>query len=254
MNTDACVAEGVTLHVVDRVLVPGMETIATILERNFTLFAEALMFTRVFDFLDKEDKSRTVFVPTDEAFAAQIPPNLLACLMYRRLPLSDLVLYHITDGAEYTSSLSLREFTYTLLQYHAIHLTTSPDGVITFSNNPPSNIIVADIPASNGVIHVVDSVLIPPNMDFGMCSDFVPTTAPPVTTPEPEVPTTLGMMTDPEMTAPPEVNTDDVPVTDPEMTTPPEVTTDDEPVTAPSGVSPPPTLLAFPDDLLRLNP
>lgn len=203
MNPDACAAEGVMLHVVDRVLLPGMETIATILERNFTRFTEALMFTRVFDFLDKEDISRTVFVPTDEAFAAQIPEELLACLMYRRLPLSDLVLYHIADGAEYSSSLSLREFTYTLLQYQVIRLQTSSDGVITFSNNPPSNIIVADIPASNGVIHVVDSVLIPANMDFEMCSDFVPTT-PPATTPAEMTTTPLG-------TTPPEATTDDGP-------------------------------------------
>lgn len=208
---------------------PGMETIASILERDFTMFTEALRFVRVFDFLDKEDVSRTVFVPTDEAFSAQIPDDLFACLMYMRLPLSDLVLYHIAEGADYTSSLSLREFTYTLLRSHAIRLTTSPEGNITFSTDPPSNIIVANIPASNGVIHVVDNVLIPPGMDFGMCQDFVPTTPPtmPPTTPVPittaveettEEGTTEEMTTEEVTTE--EVTTEEV-TTDPEMTTPP---------------------------------
>lgn len=251
MNTDACVADGVTLHVVDRVLMPGMETIATILGRNqsLSMFTEALMFTKVFDFLDKEDVSRTIFVPTNEAFAAQIPDELLVCLMYRRLPLSDLVLYHIADGAEYTPSLSLREFTYTLLRYQVIRLTTSPEGVITFSNNPPSNIIAANIPASNGVIHVVDSVLIPPNMDFGMCSDLVPTTEPPTEPPTTPAPATM----------PPVTTTTTEPTTMPpaptEMTTLPEVTTDIVPGPAAPLATSTPALRIVPDDeLLRQNP
>lgn len=205
MNSDACLAERVTLHVIDRVLIPGMETIASILEQNstFTMFTEALRFARVLDFLDREDVSRTLFVPTDEAFSAQIPEALFNCLLtYMRLPLSDLVLYHLATGAEYTPSLSLREFSYTLLQGQVLRLTTSPEGRITFSTNPPANIIMANIPAINGVIHVIDSVLIAPNMDFGMCSQFIPTTPPPTTAaPETTEVTTLSdVTTDPDTT------------------------------------------------------
>jgi hypothetical protein len=188
-NADACLAEGVTLQVIDRVLIPGTRTIANIL--SFSLFSQVLSATGVLDFLDREDVSRTVFVPTDEAFSAQIPDDLLQCLLnYMRRPLSDLVLFHIAEGAEYTPSLSLRGFSHTLLRTHVLSLMTSPDGNITFTTDPPANIVTANIPASNGVIHIIDAVLIAPNMDFGMCSEFVPTTppptTPPATTPAPE--------------------------------------------------------------------
>lgn len=219
VNADACITEGVTLHVIDRVLIPpggmaGMQTIADFLQSssNFTIFTEALRFANVLSFLGNEDVSRTVFVPNDETFSAQIPDDLLRCLMYMRLPLSDLVLYHITRGTEYTTSLSLREFRHTLLLGQATRLTTSSEGVITFNNNdPPSSIVVPNIAASNGVIHVIDNVLIPPNLDFGMCLEFVPTTpptAPPPPTTEPVTTvaaTTMDLTTPTEVTTPPDV-------------------------------------------------
>ena len=193
---DVCVSDGVTLHVIDRVLVPSLETIASILESqsNFTRFLRALDIARVLDFLDKEDGvSRTLFVPTDAVFDAQIPEDLFDCLMYKRYPLNDLVLYHVSRGAEYTPSLSLREFTYTLNIPNVIRLTTNANGSITFLTTPPSTIVVENIPASNGVIHVIDGVLFPPNLDYNECEEFVPTTPPPTTAP----PTTDPPTTDP---------------------------------------------------------
>ena len=204
VNADACRTDGgETLQVIDRVLIPANETIASILSANssFSLFVEALNFARVFDFLDKDDVSRTVFAPTDDAFNEQIPPDLFVCLMYNRLPLNDLVLFHIARGAEYTPSLSLRQFTYTL-QLQPIHLLTDSEGTITFLTQPRSTIVTPNIPASNGVIHVVDNVLIPPNMDYGECINLVPTTPPPTTMMTTPPPTTM-MTTPPPTTAPP---------------------------------------------------
>ena len=235
INADACITETATLHVVDRVLVPGMETIADILsaESNFSLFTEALRFTNVNNFLDNEDVSRTVFVPTNEAFSSQIPDELFQCLMYMRAPLSNLILYHLTKGAEYTSSLSLREYTHTLLPATAIRVLTSPEGVVTLDNNPPSTIIEANISASNGVVHVIDTVLVPPNMNFGMCDDFVPTTvtttemttAAPTTTPDATTtapPTTMGSTSPPATT----MDTTGPPAATMDTTAPPAITMD----------------------------
>lgn len=192
VNGDACVTEsGGTLQVIDRVLMPGMESIADILEGNddFAMFTEALRASGFFSFLDHGDVSRTVFVPTNEAFATAIPMDLFTCLMYQRVLLNDIVLYHIARGAEYTPSLSLRQFTHTL-QLQPIRLNTDENGTITLINERPSTIIMPDIPASNGVVHVVDNVLIPPNFNFGKCEEFVPTTPPPTTQPTTMPPTT----------------------------------------------------------------
>ena len=197
VNPDACFfpkrKKEITLHVIDRVLMPTTRTIADFLESDprFSLFTEALTFARVLDFLDKEDVSRTVFVPTNDAFTNRIPPDLFNCLLnYMRLPLNDVVLYHIARGTEYTPSLCLRGYTYTL-QLSAINLRKN-GSVITFLTDPPSNIIEPNIPASNGVIHVVDNLLIPPNLDFGGCSEFVPTTTPAPTDPPTTAPPTTA--------------------------------------------------------------
>ncbi len=206
MNANACVTPSstVTLHVIDRVLMPGNGTIASILENNndFSLFTEALKFARVFDFLGKEDGvSRTVFVPTDEAFSEQIPPDLFTCLMYNRLPLHDIVLYHISEGADFTPSLALRQFAYTLQLQVVYLMDNNGSGNITFRTDPPTSIIRPDIPASNGVIHVIDGLLIPPGFNYGSCTEFVPTTPPPATTP----PTTMM----PPVTTLPNITPDD---------------------------------------------
>lgn len=185
VNADACITEGVTLQVIDRVLVPETQTIASILMQNpsLSMFTEALRFARVLDFLDKEDVSRTVFVPNNTAFNAQIPPDLFICLTsYMRFPLNELSLHHLVQGTEYTTSLSLRQFTYTL-QSNPILLETDSEGTITLLTSPPATITVPNIPASNGVIHIIDGVLIPPNFDYGGCIEFVPTTQPPTTAP-----------------------------------------------------------------------
>ena len=193
MNPNACTDMLITLHVVDRVFIPVNETIASMLRNRFSAdhsaFIEALEFARVLDFLDKGDKSRTLFLPTNEAFNEQIPPDLFICLQYSRVQLSDLVLFHMADSAEYTPSLTLRMFSYTRLPGQVLHLTTNANGVIVFQLNN-GTITEPNIPASNGVIHIIDRVLIPPNFDFGRCSEFVPTTPPPTTAAPTEAPTT----------------------------------------------------------------
>ena len=192
-----CVSSNVTLNVIDRVLMPGDMTIASILsdDPNFSNFVEALRFTRVFDFLDNDEGvSRTVLAPNNQAFDRLIPTELFSCLMYMRLPLHDLVLYHIAQSAEYTSSLALRQGLHTL---HLSSLRLMGDSSnITFLTVPPSSIVVPNITASNGVIHYISDVLIPPTLDFGMCSDRVPTTVPDdgATTPEPDNATTPSSM------------------------------------------------------------
>ena len=192
MNADACRSVNVTLHIIDRVLMPGMMTIAGYLDNdpNFSDFTEALRFTKVFDFLDKEEGvSRTVFAPTNEAFARRIPIDLFTCLMYMRLPLHDFVLYHIAEGTEFTTSLSLRQAVVTL-QLTTLRLMSTADGNITFLTNPQSSIVIPNITASNGVIHVISDILLPSGFDFGMCSNFVPTT---MTTPPPTTMITTPM-------------------------------------------------------------
>lgn len=103
----------------------------------------------------------TVFAPTDDAFAA-LPAGLLDKLL---LPenlesLTAILLYHVVDGAVYSSELTDGD-TVTLEGSSVTTLITA-DGVTVNE----ANVTTADIAATNGVIHVIDQVLIPPFVDI----------------------------------------------------------------------------------------
>merc|ERR1712238_620981 len=89
----------------------------------------------------------TVFAPTDDAFDA-LPKGLVSCLLEEKnLPiLSDILLYHVASGKALSSSLSNNQRISTLLGGRAqLVVDTSP----------------------NGVIHVIDQVLVPPRVNVG---------------------------------------------------------------------------------------
>lgn len=185
INENACF-EQESLHIIDRVFMPSNQTIAAILRQstNFTSFTRALdsvstlgSSMSLLDFLDDPDKSRTVFVVPDEAFMRVIPPDLLNCLsIYMRRPLNDLLLFHIIKGTEYSSSLVYQKWLYTLRsEYLLVH--ASRDGSLALGSDIV-RVITTDIPARNGVIHVVESILFPSVFDYGMCQQFVPTEPP----------------------------------------------------------------------------
>lgn len=97
----------------------------------------------------------TVFAPTDEAFA-----NLLAELgitaeeLLQSDDLADILLYHVVEGKVMSTDLE-----------DGMEATTLNGQKVTISLNPvqvnSANVVTADIEASNGVIHVIDAVLLP---------------------------------------------------------------------------------------------
>ena len=99
----------------------------------------------------------TVFAPTDEAFeAAGI--NLSALDTEEgKSTLVDILTYHVYSGSVASTDVT-DELTVTMLNGDNASFTVS-DGVVKIED---ANITLADVPASNGVIHVIDKVLMPP--------------------------------------------------------------------------------------------
>ncbi|MFT4656145.1 MAG: transforming growth factor-beta-induced protein [Candidatus Aldehydirespiratoraceae bacterium] len=102
----------------------------------------------------------TVFAPTDEAFAA-LPDGLVDALLLpeNKDALVAILTYHVL-GAEVPSS-DVAPGDVDTLQGEAI--TIAADGDTLTVNE--ATIIAVDVEASNGVIHVIDSVLVPPSID-----------------------------------------------------------------------------------------
>ena len=99
----------------------------------------------------------TVFAPTDAAFAA-LPAGTVDALLADIPALTDILLYHVLDGAAVSSGQLFDGQTATMLNGSDITVTIN-NGVFI---NGTNQVIVADIAVSNGVLHVTDGVLLPP--------------------------------------------------------------------------------------------
>lgn len=105
----------------------------------------------------KGDGPFTVFAPTDDAFAA-LPEGVVDDLLKpeNKDKLTSILTYHVVPGKVMSSDLS-DGMTATTVQGDDVTITIG-DGVMVND----ATVTSADIEASNGVIHVVDSVLMPP--------------------------------------------------------------------------------------------
>jgi uncharacterized surface protein with fasciclin (FAS1) repeats len=102
----------------------------------------------------------TVFAPTDEAFA-KLPKGTLEKLLKpeNKATLQKILTYHVVSGA--VESKSLKSGRVKTVEGNQVDVGVSTRGRIRVNK---SRVIQADIKASNGVIHVIDSVLLPPGV------------------------------------------------------------------------------------------
>jgi len=97
----------------------------------------------------------TVFAPTDAAFAA-IPADQLQALLQDKAALSEILTYHVVSGAV-TSEQVVGLSEATTVQGTTIDIEVDGERVRVDG----ANVVQVDIPASNGVIHVIDAVITP---------------------------------------------------------------------------------------------
>jgi uncharacterized surface protein with fasciclin (FAS1) repeats len=99
----------------------------------------------------------TVFAPTDAAFAALPEGTVEELLEDPTGALAQILLYHVVGAEAYSTDLSDGQMIMTL-QGQDVTVTINDDGV--FIND--AKVTMADIAASNGVVHVIDAVILPP--------------------------------------------------------------------------------------------
>lgn len=125
---------------------------------SFTTLITALEATGLDDVLANEARSFTVFAPTDAAFSKLDPADLTA-LLNDPDTLSDILLYHVLADAEVNSSTAIAAAGTTLTMANTDDVGVALSGSDLFVNN--SQVIDPDVDANNGVIHAIDTVLIP---------------------------------------------------------------------------------------------
>jgi uncharacterized surface protein with fasciclin (FAS1) repeats len=103
---------------------------------------------------------RTVFAPTDDAFAALgLDENNVGTALSQDV-LTAILLYHVAPGRRYSEDVLASERIRTLLKGKNGFLFQD-GGVLTDNLGRPATIIVTDVPAANGVIHAIDAVVLP---------------------------------------------------------------------------------------------
>lgn len=164
--TDIETSNGV-IHVIDAVILPPTEeaqeeknTIVDIAvaDGRFTTLVAALQAAELVETLSGEGPF-TVFAPTDDAFAA-LPAGTVEDLLKpeNKQALTDILLYHVVSGKVMAADVvGLTSATTVLGKDLTITVT---DGKVFL--NDTVEVIITDIEASNGVIHVIDAVLLPP--------------------------------------------------------------------------------------------
>jgi len=120
---------------------------------NFTTLLAAVKQAGLVDAL-KGEGPYTLFAPTDEAFA-KIPQSQLQALLNDKKMLTSVLTYHVVaDNIPSSEVVKLKQAK--TLQGQSISINAS-NGVKVDN----ANVIMTDIVASNGVIHVIDSVIMP---------------------------------------------------------------------------------------------
>jgi transforming growth factor-beta-induced protein len=165
IEADIRASNGV-IHIIDAVLRTAAEepgTIAEIASATDDLSTLVAALTRVPALLDAASDAEadlTVFAPTNEAFTAfleeddrfddlaSIPDDVLTSVLQ----------YHILAGAKLAADLGESE---TTLNEEAVTISKTDDGVFI---NDDTKVTSANIEASNGVVHLINKVLVPPSL------------------------------------------------------------------------------------------
>ncbi|MCX6373707.1 MAG: fasciclin domain-containing protein [Actinobacteria bacterium] len=124
---------------------------------DFTTLVTAVTAADLVETL-KGDGPYTVFAPTDAAFADVPKETLDALLADPKGALTDVLTYHVVSGKVMASDLSDGMMIDTL-NGAQLEVKINADGTVMIGD---ATVTTADIETSNGVIHVIDTVLIPP--------------------------------------------------------------------------------------------
>ncbi|PUB11022.1 fasciclin domain-containing protein [Yoonia sediminilitoris] len=104
----------------------------------------------------KSDGPFTVFAPTDDAFAA-LPEGTVEGLLEDPEALAAILTYHVVSGKVMSTDLT-NDMTAATVNGADIKIMT--EGGVMVND---ASVVTADVEASNGVIHVIDKVILPPS-------------------------------------------------------------------------------------------
>ncbi len=160
VQADIAASNGV-IHAIDKVLLPADKTIVqtAIANPDFSILVEAVTAAGLVDTLNAPGPY-TVFAPTNAAFASLLTELGVtkAQLLANTALLTKVLTYHVVPGLVLKVDVPINTPIKTV---EGETLTVGPTLAITDQRARQSNIVATDVLASNGVIHVLDKVILP---------------------------------------------------------------------------------------------
>jgi transforming growth factor-beta-induced protein len=152
-TADVAGSNGV-IHVIDSVLLPPNLVEAATYAGSFSTLVSAVGTAGLAEALSAPNANLTVFAPTDAAFAA-LPAGTVAGLS--KTQLADVLKYHVVPSKVLSTALVAGPVG-TLLTGKQVNISLTGGPKVN-----EANIIITDVKTTNGVIHAIDKVLLPPS-------------------------------------------------------------------------------------------
>lgn len=148
-------ADNGIVHAIDAVILPSETVVDIAIDNAFTSLTQAVVTAELLPALTDPLASYTVFAPNDDAFtdlADALGTDLNGILALPNL--ADILLYHVVDGVLLSGDLVNGSLT--TLNGEDVQVDTDSGVMIN-----TATVILADVMADNGVVHVIDEVLVP---------------------------------------------------------------------------------------------
>ena len=125
---------------------------------NFTTLVAAVQAAGLAETLSGEGPF-TVFAPVNDAFAA-LPEGTVDTLLMEenKALLTSILTYHVVPGEYLAAETPAGEYELETVQGETVSVVVGEDGSVTVDG---ANVVMADVDASNGVIHAIDAVIQP---------------------------------------------------------------------------------------------
>lgn len=161
-QTDIMASNGV-IHSIDKVLLPLSIAGHAVANESFSSLVAALTKANLVSAVDDDSQTYTVFAPTNEAFASLLSALGVTLNDLTAETLTPILLYHVVDGYVPASAVTAGYVpTLSTAFGKNVSLQVSTTGGVKLNNTV--NVIATDVVATNGIIHVIDQVLLPPTV------------------------------------------------------------------------------------------
>ncbi|KAM7374497.1 hypothetical protein PAMP_007150 [Pampus punctatissimus] len=151
------VATNGVVHVIDRVIIPVVNTIKDVLDVNndLTSFNDAVLASGMIEKLDQPGQY-TLFAPTNDAFD-KLGPGIMEAIMEDKAVIGALVNYHLLTSVQCSEAIMLGSV-YETAEGSTIEIGCDGNSLTV---NGIKMVMEKDIVTTNGVIHLINQVLIP---------------------------------------------------------------------------------------------